>query len=104
MVSPWTTVIVHMFSAIKDILFVMGLAGAFVFMISLGACADGNYGNMTKKMLQCSALVIALAVTAHVMIPPTAALARILIVQQLPADADIEVIDELVYRTCKEAR
>jgi signal transduction histidine kinase len=111
MISPWTAIIVHIIVAIKSLLILAGFVSVMTALIGVGLYIE-NIGEATeaamqradagKKIITGSCIAIALAITAYVLIPPSTALARILVVQQLPEDADIEVVDELVYRVCKE--
>lgn len=103
MISPWTTIIVHVVSSVKDLLFFAGAVSPVVIVMGVAMIAGNMEKSIGKKLIAGSCIAIALAITAHVLIPPSIALARILVVQQLPEDANIEVVDELVYRVCKEA-
>ena len=107
MISPWTTIIVHVVSSVRDILFLAGTVCAILIflggMMIITAPNEKEIKEIGKKLIEGSCIIIALAVTAHILIPPSPALARVLVVHQLPEDADIEVVDELVYRVCKEA-
>ena len=112
MISPWTAIIVHIVVAIKNLLILAGFASVMTALIGVGLYIE-NIGEATeaamqradagKKIITGSCIIIAMAATANTLIPPSAAMARILVVQQLPEDADIEVVDELVYRVCREA-
>lgn len=108
MISPWTTIIVHIAAAVKGLLYLAGFVSSLVAIVGVAiyivnADKTASAANIGKKLAAGSCIIIALAATAHVLIPPSAALARVLVTQQLPEDADIEVVDELVYRVCNEA-
>ncbi len=112
MISPWTAIIVHIVTTIKELLFIAGCISVLPAIIGLGVYLEDmdiatkaatQRSGISKKLITGSCIIIALAVTVNTLVPPSAAMARMLVVQQLPEDADIEVVDELVYRVCKEA-
>lgn len=112
MISPWTAIIVHIVATVKELLLIASFISVVLAIGGLGAYFE-NMGRRTeaaiqrleilKKLITGSCIIIALAVTVNILVPPSAAMARMLVVQQLPKDADIKVVDELVYRVCREA-
>ncbi len=104
LISPWTGYLVHAAYFIREIMLALGFIScgllAFTFLYYF-------FEEPNKKVIEQYAtgmlFVVAAAIAARLVIPPAEVMARIAIVHQLPEDADVEVVDELVRLVCKES-
>ena len=104
MISPWTEYIVHMAGVIRFVMFFIGLIG-FIGAIVTGCiyAAEERRRQIVGKYLAGAIFAVFVSVGAYIIIPPPIILARIMVTDQLPSDADTEVVNELVKQVCKEA-
>ena len=104
LVSPWTGYLVHTAFFIREVMLALGFisCGLLVFTFLYYVCEKPDK-KVIKQYAAGMLFVIAAAIAARLVIPPTEVVARIAIVYQLPEDADAEVVDELVRLVCKES-
>lgn len=101
MISPWTAVVVHALISVKAILFILG---CFATMFLWLGILIKNFNIKNNVIFKTAIVILALSITALVLIPSTEALARLFVVEQLPTNTDIEVIDKIVKQVCVEAK
>ena len=103
MISPWTEYIVHAVTTIRFAMFFVGLLG-FIGAIVTGCiyATEEKRRQIIRKYLVGAIFAVFVSIGAHVVIPPPIILARIMVTEQLPSDADEEVVNELVRQVCKE--
>ena len=104
MISPWTEYIVHAAGTIRFAMFFIGLVG-FIGAIVTGCiyATEEKRRQVIGKYLAGAIFAVFVSIGAHIVIPPPIILARIMVTDQLPSDADAEVVNELVRQVCKEA-